>query len=217
MADAFERALRAVSEHAAAQAATVPAASVRARGDRLRVRRRAATAALSVVLFAGLGGAALTVRLTAPAPAPPAGPGPASHTASTAPVPTSSTTVPSPGADQGRCRSVTVTRQIKDAVTRAYLRAQPDLAHIAPEKGRFFYGVCGRTAYAATSFRPTAAATDQELVSLQDEGGAAKYFRRKPGGGWVYVATDGAPRSARGCAAVRQIPPGLAEAWNDCR
>jgi hypothetical protein len=88
--------------------------------------------------------------------------------------------------------------------------------HGAAPLRRRSYGTCGKAAYAATSFRPTGGATLREQVALQDEGGATKYFRKKPGGAWTYVATDGLPRGPKGCAAIPQIPRSLAKAWNDC-
>lgn len=215
MADHFERALRAASRDAAAHTVAPPAETVRARGDRLRNRRRAATAAFAMTIVAGIGGAVLATTLSAPHPTPPAGPGPAATSDAPSPHDTARGHRKS-GAGTHDCRTRVVTPSTKEAVTRAYRRAQPDLVHIAPEKGVFYYGTCGKTAYAATSFRPTGGATLREQVTLQDEGGATKYFRKEPGGPWVYVATDGLPRSPKGCAAIPQIPHSLAKAWNDC-
>ncbi|MFG2943954.1 hypothetical protein [Streptomyces adustus] len=114
------------------------------------------------------------------------------------------------------CRNLAVGAEVKSAVTAAYRRTVPVLVHVAPAPGQFFYGQCGSVRYAATGFRPTAGATEAELVNLQDEGTATKYFRAAAGGGWVYVATDGLPRSAHGCGDIPEIPKALAKAWHNC-
>ncbi|MET9879818.1 hypothetical protein ABZZ36_35175 [Actinacidiphila glaucinigra] len=102
-------------------------------------------------------------------------------------------------------------------MTRAFQRGFPRLVHIAPAPGGFFYGQCGTVRYAATRFQPTPGANEGELVNLQDEGSAMKYFRASSGGDWSYVATDGFPASEGGCRAIPQIPRALATAWRNCR
>ncbi|MFD7877391.1 hypothetical protein ACFV5G_25355 [Streptomyces sp. NPDC059766] len=114
------------------------------------------------------------------------------------------------------CRNLAVGAEVKSAVTAAYRRAVPLLTHLEPVPGQFFYGQCGADRYAATRFRPTAGAGEAELVNMQDEGSVTKYFRATAGGGWAYVATDGFPRSAHGCADIPQIPDALAKAWHNC-
>ncbi|MFF7216120.1 hypothetical protein ACFZAU_37260 [Streptomyces sp. NPDC008238] len=114
------------------------------------------------------------------------------------------------------CRNLAAGGEVKAAVTRAYQRGFPRFAHIEPEPQRFFYGQCGTVRYAATQFQPTRGATEGELVGLQDEGSAMKYFRAASGGDWSYVATDGFPPSEGGCRAIPQIPRALATAWRNC-
>lgn len=121
-----------------------------------------------------------------------------------------------PPASVPGCRNVTVTGEVKTAVTRAYQRGFRRLAHIEPEPRTFFYGRCGTVRYAATRFQPTRGASEDELVGLQDEGGAMKYFRATSGSDWSYIATDGFPPGAGGCGDIRQIPRALAAAWRDC-
>lgn len=115
------------------------------------------------------------------------------------------------------CRNLAAGGEVKAAVTRAYQRGFPRLVHIAPAPGRFFYGQCGTVRYAAAQFQPTHGATEGELVSLQDEGSAMKYFRASSGSDWSYVATDGFPAGEGGCRAIPQIPRSLATAWRNCR
>ncbi|MFI8182490.1 hypothetical protein OG539_33700 [Actinacidiphila glaucinigra] len=115
------------------------------------------------------------------------------------------------------CRNLAAGGELKAAVTRAYQRGFPRFAHIAPAPGRFFYGQCGTVRYAAAQFQPTQGATEGELVGLQDEGSAMKYFRASSGSDWSYVATDGFPASEGGCRAIPQIPRALATAWRNCR
>lgn len=136
-------------------------------------------------------------------------------------APTTTTSQPPAGATappsgDGGCRSLKASNAVEMAVLDAYKRvAEPRLTHIAP-KGVFYYGVCNGTAYAATRFSPTSGATQQELVALQDEGAATKYFDKPAGQGWGYVASDGAPRDPAGCAVIARIPSRLATAWADC-
>ncbi|MFI2301171.1 hypothetical protein ACH5AL_20325 [Actinacidiphila glaucinigra] len=140
---------------------------------------------------------------------------PASSSRSTTPKATAATRQ-APTSVPG-CRNLAAGGEVKGAVTRAYQRGFPRFAHIAPAPGRFFYGQCGTVRYAAAQFQPTQGATEGELVGLQDEGSAMKYFRASSGGDWSYVATDGFPASEGGCRAIAQIPRALATAWRNCR
>lgn len=118
----------------------------------------------------------------------------------------------------GDCRSLLVSSTVKSDVTAAYgEQAQPRLTHLAPVKGTFYYGSCDGVHYAATRFQPTAGSTPAEQVALQDDGAAMKYFVDRPGTGWRYLASDGFPAASDGCAAVTQLPAGLAALWDDCR
>jgi hypothetical protein len=207
MAEDFENILKAGADDFATQISPRPAHSVRARGEHLLRRRRTATAALAIALMAAIGGGTLAVTGLPPR-----------HSSPSVAVATHSpTSAGSPSASaSGSCRSLVVPQAVKDAVTRAYRRSQPGLVHIAPVKGGFYYGTCDGVAYAGTMFMPTAGATLGEQVQLQDEGGVEKYFIKPPNGTWGYAATDGFPRSPRGCAAIPQIPASLAALWADC-
>jgi hypothetical protein len=205
--------LRAGSAEFAAHLAPAPVAAVRARGDRRRRRRAAAGTALAVALVTVIGGGAIAgvahvVRPTTVSPPADVAPAPASATSETAKAKAKST--------GSGCTSLVVPQSEKDAVTAAYRRTQHDLVHIQPKPGGFYYGRCGTTYYAATSFDPTAGATLQEQVQLQDDGAAVKYFTKSPGGQWTFLASDGFPRDPRGCAAIKQIPSALAADWADC-
>ncbi len=141
-----------------------------------------------------------------------------SHTSATpvraeAPSPTETGRTPTslPG-----CRNLTATNQVKAEVTGAYKRSFPRLVHLRPAPHQFFYGQCGGVRYAATRFEPTSGATEEELVGMQDEGSAIKYFRTASDGGWIYAASDAFPRDAHGCGAIPQIPQSLAAAWGNC-
>ncbi|MFF4539608.1 hypothetical protein [Streptomyces aureus] len=159
------------------------------------------------------------VRTSAPAASPSAGPADAStpsrepaegspaKSASAAPAGHAAT--PAAG-----CRNLTADGPVKAEVTRVYRRVVR-LEHIGPVPHLFFYGRCGTVRYAATRFQPVAGAGQAELVGMQDEGSATKYFR-DTGGGWAYVATDGFPASAHGCGDIAAIPPALATVWGDC-
>ncbi|MEW2045129.1 hypothetical protein [Streptomyces sp. NPDC005476] len=231
MTEDFEAVLRGGSREVAARAGAPSAAVVRARGDELRRRRRTTTAALAVALVAAVGGGAFVVTgHSRQDPPPEAVLGPTTPAASMTPSPTApSSTAPEPSGTTpdapaatpastplSPCRSLTVPQDVKDAVTRAYRRSQPGLAHITPVKGTFYYGRCDGSFYAGAAFTPTGDATENELVQLQDEGGAEKYFTRAEGGAWTFVAGDGFPRDPRGCAAVQEIPAPLAVLWGDC-
>lgn len=112
------------------------------------------------------------------------------------------------------CRNLTASAEVKAAVTRAY-RQRVHFAHIEPVPHGFFYGQCGTVRYAATRFLAVDGATYEELVGMQDEGSATKYFRNS-GDGWAYVASDGFPAGAHGCGDIPAIPDALAGAWKDC-
>ncbi|MFJ5219602.1 hypothetical protein ACIP98_33480 [Streptomyces sp. NPDC088354] len=114
------------------------------------------------------------------------------------------------------CRNLSAGSEVKAAVTRAYTRSHPRFVHIAPAPHRFFYGQCGTVRYAATPFDPTSGANEGELVGLQDEGGAMKYFRAGSGTDWTYLTSDGFPAGPHGCADIPQIPRALATAWRNC-
>ncbi|MFJ4982407.1 hypothetical protein ACIP9H_01245 [Streptomyces sp. NPDC088732] len=140
----------------------------------------------------------------------PATPPPTSkHTTAPVKVPQAPASVPG-------CRNLAVSGEVKAAVTRAYQRSYPRFVHIAPAPGRFFYGQCGTVRYAATPFDPTSGANEGELVNLQDEGSAMKYFRATTGSDWSYFASDGFPASPHGCAEILQIPDALIAAWRNC-
>ncbi|MER5185711.1 hypothetical protein ABT009_46965 [Streptomyces sp. NPDC002896] len=226
MTEDFEAILQGGSEELAARTSAQPAAVVRARGDELRRRHRMATAALAVALVAAVGGGTFAVSgHSHQAPPPEAVVSPTTPATSTAP-PTVTPKTPSaapddpaatpPSTPSPPCRSLVVPQEVKDAVTLAYRRSQPGLVHIAPVKGTFYYGECDGVLYAGTSFTPTADATENELVQLQDEGGAEKYFTKAKGSAWTFAASDGLPRDPRGCAAIPEIPAQLATLWGDC-
>ncbi|MFF3877142.1 hypothetical protein [Streptomyces sp. NPDC001978] len=131
-------------------------------------------------------------------------------------VPTRTHTHPAPVSIPG-CRNLTVSAGVKAAVTEAYKRSFPRFSHIRPVPHHFFYGQCGAVHYAAARFQATPGATYAELVGMQDEGSATKYFRTTSGGGWIYIASDGFPQSLHGCGDIAQIPRALAAAWGNCR
>lgn len=205
-AEDFETILKTGSADFATQLTPRSAPAVRARGEQLLRRRRTATTALAVALMAAVAGGAFAAT------------GLSRHSASPAAVATQHTASAAPStASAGSCRSLVVPQAVKDAVTEAYRQSQTGLVHIAPVKGTFYYGTCDGTTYASTRFTPTSGATLGEQVQLQDEGSAAKYFTKTPNRAWTYVATDGFPRSPRGCAAIPQIPASLAALWADCK
>lgn len=124
-------------------------------------------------------------------------------------------TLTTPANDHG-CRNLTVSNEVKAAVTGAYQRSFPRFVHVQPVPHQFFYGQCGGVRYAATRFEATPGATHEELVGMQDEGSATKYFRGTSGGSWIYIASDGFPRWPHGCGDVPQIPETLVAAWGNC-
>ncbi|MEU0215914.1 hypothetical protein ABZ281_12655 [Streptomyces sp. NPDC006265] len=140
-----------------------------------------------------------------------------SHT-SAAPVRATSPTpsVTPPMSANPDCRNLTVSSEVKAAVTRAYQGSFPRFVHVRPVPHQFFYGQCGGVRYAATRFEATSGATHEELVGMQDEGSATKYFRSAAGGSWIYVASDGSPRGPHGCGDVPQIPGALSATWGNC-
>lgn len=81
---------------------------------------------------------------------------------------------------------------------------------------QFFYGQCDGVRYAATRFEAAPGATREELVGMQDEGGATKYFRGTSGDNWIHVAGDGFPRGPHGCGDVPHIPERPAAVWGNC-
>ncbi|MFC5219922.1 hypothetical protein [Streptomyces coerulescens] len=101
-------------------------------------------------------------------------------------------------------------------MTRAYQHAFPRFVHVRPVPHQFFYGQCGDVSYAATRFEASPGATHEELVGMQDEGSATKYFRSTSKGGWIYLTSDGFPRGAYGCRDVHQIPQAMSAAWGNC-
>ncbi|MET8134209.1 MULTISPECIES: hypothetical protein [unclassified Streptomyces] len=166
-------------------------------------------------------GAAVQADAPAPAASPsssPAGPPTPSHGSATparatdqAPAATSH-----PPTAVAGCRNLAAGDAVKAAVTRVYRHDVTHFTHIEPVPHVFFYGQCGTVRYAATRFGLTAGATQPELVGMQDEGSAIKYFRSSGGGGWVYVASDGFPAGPHGCADIPAIPDALATAWGNC-
>ncbi|MFC8239860.1 hypothetical protein [Streptomyces chartreusis] len=150
--------------------------------------------------------------------------------ATTTPMPTPSRTAGAPdratsptpaaahptSANHPDCRNRTAGNEVKAAVTEAYRRSFPRFIHIQPVPHQFFYGQCDGVRYAATRFEPTPGATHEELVGMQDEGSATKYFRSTSSGGWTYLTTDGFPRGPQGCGDIAQIPEALSEIWGSC-
>lgn len=110
------------------------------------------------------------------------------------------------------CATLVATASVKEAVTHVYQTAA-HLEHIQPRPGGFLYGECGGVMYAETRFTPTADATTDEQVALQDEGSSRKYFRLGSAGTWTYLGTGGFPDTG-GC--LSQIPYPMATIWNGC-
>ncbi|MFE1289472.1 hypothetical protein [Streptomyces sp. NPDC058751] len=148
--------------------------------------------------------------VTSPSSSPARTAAPSDGPATGSPAPAGS----SPAAPAG-CRNLPADAGVKAEVTRMYRHDVTHFEHIESAPHMFFYGRCGTVRYAVTRFRPTAGATQAELVAMQDEGSSAKYFRDS-GGGWVYVASDGLPAGPNGCADVPAIPDALAAAWGNC-
>lgn len=177
---------------------------------------------------AGSGAPSSSPSITAPAAVDPPSPVPADTTSTPSPTPSrtsaapaKATTSPTPAgtatsADRSGCHNLTVTNAVKAAVTAAYQRSFPRFAHIQPVPRQFFYGRCGGVRYAATRFESTPGATHEQLVGMQDEGSATKYFRGTSADGWSYLASDGFPHGPRGCGDVPQIPEALAAVWGNC-
>jgi predicted small secreted protein len=128
-----------------------------------------------------------------------------------APSASPSTQATSELADPG-CRDLVASAGVKDAVTHAYARQNPPLKHIEPQPGSFLYGECVGVTYAAARFRPTAGATLDGQVAMQDEGSVRKYLVLESGS-WTDLASDGFPSNGH-CAA--QVPTALAAVWNGC-
>ncbi|WP_432588101.1 hypothetical protein ABVG11_23520 [Streptomyces sp. HD1123-B1] len=118
------------------------------------------------------------------------------------------------GGGGSACRSLTATADVKAAVKAAYSRSFPQFQHVKPTAGSFYYGQCGGTRYAGTTFSLTAGHSEKEAVGMQDEGATMKYFS-STGGNWSYLAS-GALELAEGCKAVKQIPAEMARVWGDC-
>jgi hypothetical protein len=169
---------------------------------------------------AGRGAPSSSPSVTVSAPADPPPPVPADTTPTPTPprisaAPAGATTPPTSAAPSS-CHNLTATNAVKSAVTAAYQRSFPRFAHIRPAPQQFFYGQCGGVRYAATRFESTPGATHEELVSMQDEGSATKYFRSTSASGWSYLASDGSPPGPHGCGEVPQIPESLAATWGNC-
>ncbi|MFJ6832506.1 hypothetical protein [Streptomyces sp. NPDC091209] len=158
--------------------------------------------------------AGAAVRADAPATSPSSSPAGAS-TPSPGSVTASAAATSHPPTAVAGCRNLAVSDEVKAAVTRVYRHDVTHFTHIEPVPHVFFYGRCGTVHYAATRFGLTAGATQAELVGMQDEGSAVKYFRSS-GGGWAYIASDGFPAGPHGCADIPAIPHALATAWGDC-
>lgn len=167
-----------------------------------------------------------SVTASAPTDPPPTGqadtmPTPTPPPPRSSAAPTGATTSPTPAgtatsAAPSGCHNLTATSAVKAAVTAAYQRSFPRFTHIQPVPQQFFYGQCGGVRYAATRFESTPGATHEQLVGMQDEGSATKYFRGTSAGMWSYLATDRFPRAPHGCGDVPQIPETLAAAWGNC-
>ena len=111
------------------------------------------------------------------------------------------------------CRNLSATAAVKSVVLAAFKARNPTLQHAGVAPKTFYYGSCGATTYAIASFRATAGATDDELVSFQDDGSARKFFVNSGGAGWKYVSSDTFPATP-GC--VGAVPAALAAAWGHC-
>lgn len=151
-----------------------------------------------------------------PTPSRPVSSTPTPALTSAAPAKAAASSTPAATPDQPGCRNLAAGSEVKAAVTGAYQRAFPRFFHVQPASAQFFYGECGGVRYAATRFEATSAATQEELVGMQDEGSVTKYFRSTSGGGWSYLTSDGFPRGAHGCGDIPQIPEALSEAWGNC-
>jgi hypothetical protein len=151
------------------------------------------------------------------------GPGGAPTTGSTtgasggSSLPSSSTGVVTPVASGG-CVNLPATAAAKAGAVAAYQKVQPGMPYLVTRPGRFYYGQCQGTYYAASQFTVPAGVTPplSEQVALQDDGAAMKYFRRNGDGSWTLIASDGFPAAPGGCAAIPRIPKALAALWADC-
>ncbi len=128
-------------------------------------------------------------------------------------------TTTAPAQTTGGCQNLVATVTVKAAVTSTYGQVATGgalrLVHIAPAPGVFFYGECATRFYAATRFVPTAGATVNEDVALQDDGATMKYFSQPQGGTWSLIASQGFP-GTQGCGTITQLPTALANLWNEC-
>ncbi|MEY9849354.1 hypothetical protein [Streptacidiphilus sp. MAP5-3] len=187
--------------------------------------RRAAAATLAVSAAMALSacrssgpaaGASATTSAVAAAPSPSASAHASATTSATVSATSSATATASmtatPSPTAAVCENLVATAAVKTAVTQAY-GAVAHLDHIQPRAGGFLYGGCGGVMYAETRFTPTADATTNEQVALQDEGSSRKYFRLSSAGTWTYLGTGGFPDTG-GC--LSQIPSPMATIWNGC-
>lgn len=173
-----------------------------------------------ILLFAGCGsGQATSAPTTSGVTAPSSATSTAATSNASGATSTSSVATTVAGQADGGCQNLVATAQVKAAVTSTYGQAGTgsgiQLIHIAPAPGVFFYGECGTTSYAATRFVPTAGATLNEQVALQDDGAMMKYFSESSGGVWSLVASQTFP-GTQGCGAITQIPSALASLWGGC-
>lgn len=83
--------------------------------------------------------------------------------------------------------------------------------------GTTYYGMCGSTAYAVSSFHAAPGATFDQQVSFQDEGSAPRFFVKEAGGAWAVVGI-GTPsyEMPLSCAKFTQLPAALRALWQDC-
>jgi hypothetical protein len=138
----------------------------------------------------------------------------ASTSASTsASAPASAGAPSASGGASGSCQNLQATDAVKTAVISAYEAKFSNLNHLQTVPGSFYYGSCGGAQYAVANFMPTAGASIDVQVALQDDGSTRKYFSYASATGWSYIASNTFPDRG-GCAA--QIPTQLAAAWSNC-